>query len=465
MVVIGMVERPPHSFAEKFIRGNILNVFWNNLLGGLGLITSFLTLTALSVRDFGIYQLVLSVVLFLDVFSVNFFDEVVQNDITRAFGDKRNADAKRLFFEFSALKVGVSILVTITLFFSASAVAHFYDKDIGSYVRIISLVMVIHALQSVINLFLRSVVSLRAIGAGAVEEFSKLTLVAGLFFFSTLGIREVLFSTVIASLVAFIYLTIPFVREFKIFFNGIAAKPQFMFGPILKMYGFWILFRSATRKSAKPLRPWLIATLLNAEAVALYALATNLVVMIKNILPLLDSSLLAWEAANPSRLGYIFGRSAKYLFWGGMALALVGFLAVPPLVQLLFPKYLPAMPLFILFLLSVPIHGISRLESSLLTTFREQKLLASLFLTDMAISVAILVTFLPWLGVLAVGIETNSAILWHTWFLYRRMSRKYPFLRLNFRSFFRIDAEDRLIFRRGIIEVISFFRRTRQAVS
>ncbi|MBI4132355.1 MAG: oligosaccharide flippase family protein [Candidatus Sungbacteria bacterium] len=458
------MPHPPHSFAQRFIRGNILNIFWNNLLGGLGLLTSFLTLTALSVREFGIYQLVLSVVVFLDAFSVNFFDEVVQNDITRAFSDRHNADAKRLFFEFAALKAGVSAVVAAVLFASASAVAHWYGEDIGLYLRIISLIMVVHALQSILNLFLRSVVSLRAIGAGAVEEFSKLTLVAGLFVFYTLGIREVLLATLMASCVALVYLVIPFAREFRVFLGGVAAAPRFMFRRIFQAYGFWILFRSATRRAAKPLRPWLIVTLINAEAVAFYTLAVNLVSMIKNLLPLPDPSLLAWEAANPQRLGYIFSRSVKYLFWGGTALAAVSALMVPQLIGLIFPKYIPAMPLFIFFLLSVPLHGISRLEGLLLTAFREQRLLASFFLTEIALSAAILVAFLPGVGLLAVGIETNSAILWRVWFFYRRISRKYPFLRLRFRSFLRVDTEDRLIFRRGAAEVLAFLQPLRRFI-
>ncbi|MDP3727716.1 MAG: hypothetical protein Q8R35_03720, partial [bacterium] len=131
------------------------------------------------------------------------------------------------------------------------------------------------------------------------------------------------------------------------------------------------------------------------------------------------------------------------------------------LVLFLLPKYLPAMPLFLLLAISFPFHGISQLEYSLLTAFREQKILTARLFAELAISLATLFVFLPVIGILAVAVEVNGAILWRVWYLQRALGRKHPLLKLHASSFLRFDAEDRAIFRRGFSEMRSFFvRRT-----
>ncbi|MDP3727102.1 MAG: hypothetical protein Q8R35_00505, partial [bacterium] len=114
---------PPHSFAERFIRGNVLDRSWSLVVTGVGLLTSFLTLTALSVYEFGLYQLVLAAVAFIGMFSVDVFDAVIQSDISRGLASGRRDESKRLFLEFAALKVGLGIAITTALFFGANLVA------------------------------------------------------------------------------------------------------------------------------------------------------------------------------------------------------------------------------------------------------------------------------------------------------------------------------------------------------
>lgn len=452
---------PPHSFAERFIRGNILDRSWSLVVTGGGLLTSFLTLTALSVHDFGLYQLVLAAVAFIGTFSVDFFDAVIQSDMSRSMAAGRRDESKRLFLEFATLKVGLGIAITVVLFFGANLVARAYGGDIGDYVRIISFAVAIRAVRSVASLFLKAMVSLRAIGAAAVEELIKLVLIAGLFATSTLGVREVLLATVLAAAGSLVYMLIPFAQTYRATFAAVRAARRSLLTAVVRGYGGLVLFRTATHQAAKPLRPWLIKAFVGTEAVALYALAANLITMIKDFFPLVNVSLVAWELENPERLRTIFTRGVKYSLWAGAAAALACLIAVPPLIALVLPKYLPAVPLFLFFLLSLPIHGISQLELVLLTALREQRLLTARLFAELGISAATLVSLLPVMGILAVGVEVNGALLWRVWYLQRVMGRRYPFLKFDARSLFRLDGEDRAIMRRGISEVLSVFRRRR----
>lgn len=451
-------KKPPHSFAERFVRTNLLSRFWASASGTVGFGTSFITLTALSVHQFGLYQLTLSALALNSIFSVNFFDDVVQNDVSRALSDGKKETAKKLFHELTILKIGLGIALALIFFFLADLVAAKYDKDIGVYIRIISFVVAIRAAQSVVGLFLKAVVSLRAIGASAVEEIAKLSLVSGFFFFSTLSIERVLLSTLFAAGAALIYAGVAFFKEYRAFFGEVYASKEFQFKKVLAMYGPWTFMRSAVKKVAKPLQPWLIATLLGADAVALYALAANLVTMVKGLFPDINPSLLAWEINNGNRLRYIFSRGLKYTFLYGIVLAAGSFLFIPPLVHFLFPKYLSAMPLFLFLLISVPVHGIQDFEMAILTALREQKVLAARLFMEIAITIGALVILAPLIGLMAAGVGVVAPIVWRVWYLHRQIVKKYPEFRPDIKVFLRFDQEDRLIATRAFAETKSFVR-------
>lgn len=449
-------QQPRHSFATRFIRTNLLGRLWSSIDTLVGLPASFLVLTALSVQQFGLYQLALAAVALTDVFSVNFFDDVVQNDISRALADNQKEKAKRLFHELAFLKIGLGIALMLVFFFGAERIAGIYGKDIGSYVRIISLVIGVRAFRDIAGLFMAAVVSFRAIGGSAIEGIARLILLAGFFFFSALSIQRVLFIGVVSEAISLVYVGIPFLAEYRASFRGISSAKEFLFGKIIKTYGPWTLLRSAIKKMAKPIQPWLIVTLLNAEAVALYSLAANLVTMVKDLFPATGSSLLAWEVNNAERLRYIFSRGMKYSFFYGLALMMLAFFSVPSLVALLFPKYLPAMPLFTLLLISVPFHGIQTLEIATLTALREQKVLAMRLFAEILMGFGIFIAFVPFMGLLAAGFGAVIPTLWRAWFLYGQIVKKYPELRPDFATLFRLDQEDRLIAKKGFGEIKSF---------
>ncbi|MBI2639328.1 MAG: oligosaccharide flippase family protein [Candidatus Sungbacteria bacterium] len=453
-----MNYKPPHSFAERFVRGNLLGRLWGSANTFVGLTSSFLTLTALSVYEFGLYQLVLSALVLYGVFSVNLFDEVVQNDITRELGDNRKEKAKRLFTEIAFLKIGFGVVVTFALFFGADIVAKIYGKDIGSYIQVASFIAGLRAIRSIGELFLGAVVSLRGLGAAAVEEASKLVLVSWFFFFGGLSISTVLAATLVGVLISLVYVAMPFFREYRGFLRGVTASKEFVFKSIVKRYGPWLLLRSAVKKAAKPVQPWLIVTFLGTEAVALYALAANLITMVKGLFPAAASSLLAWEVNDFKRLSYIFGRGMKYSLLFGMVLAAAAFFFVPLVVGFLFPKYLSAIPLFTVFLVSVPFHGMQQLEMAVLTALREQKVLAARLFAEIAINFGLFILLAPFIGILAAGVGGVVPVIWRTWFLYRQIGKKYPVLGFPVGMFFSFDEDDRLLMRRALLEGRSFFR-------
>lgn len=447
------------SFAERFVRVNIIRRFWTSLHMVVGLFGSFIMLTALSVYEFGLYQLVLAAVSLTTIFSADIFDEVVQNDISRALGEKQTGVAKRLFHELAALKIGLGVLASLVLFLAANLVAGVYHQDIGSYVRIASILVVLYAVRSTANIFLRSVVSSKSMGASVIEDVVKLGFVSTFFAFGQLSVYWVLIATLLGASAALLYICIGFLREYAEVFRGVKGASRWLFKDTVRTYGKWILFRAVIKRTAKPVRPWLIVTLLNAEAVALYTLASNLVTMLKDFFPSAGSSLLALEVGDFSRMRRIFSRGIKYSFIYGAFMAAAAVVAVPWLVSFFLPKYLPAVPLFFVFLVSVPLHGIQTLETEILVALREQKVLTARLLTEIVIGSGLIIALAPIIGVFATGIGPVAAISWRTWFLYKQIVRKYPGLRPDRHSLLMFDDEDLRIAKRAVLEARALFMR------
>lgn len=451
---------PPHSFAQKFIHGSILNRSWSGAAQAIGLASSFLTLHALSVSQFGLYQLILSAVAIADTFSTRFFDFLVVNDISRALSDGKKSVAKRLFLEMSWVKFALGIAVTFVLFFGSEIVADSFGKgqEAVSYIKIAAMLIFIRALSGVAINFFSAVVSFRAFGLTTIEETVKLAIVSTFFFFAALNIREVLMASVVSSAFAAAFIIFPFAKEYKEFFKNTKTSRQLLLPALVKVYGFWIIIQYAINNARKNVFVWIIRAVLNNEAVAFYTLATNLRALVLEVLPHGTFGLLAWEVGNQERLRYIFLRSMKYALWAGLLVAVISAIAVPVAVGLIFPKYQPAMPLFIALIFSLPLIGASRIQEDLLLAMREQKLLAARAVSSIVLSSAALVVFLPIFGILAVAMQNTGSYLFRFLFYHRNLIKKYPYLKFGPMMFLSFGPDDRAIFRRGVGEVKSFFK-------
>lgn len=451
---------PPHSFAQKFIHGSILNRSWSGAAQAVGLASSFLTLHAMTVSQFGLYQLILSAVAVADTFSTRFFDFVVVNDISRALGEGDKSKAKRLFLEMSWVKLALGAAVTLILFFGSKIVADFIGKgqEAVSYIQIAAWLIFIRALSGVATNFFGAIVSFRAFGLTTIEETVKLGIISGFFFLAALNIRAVLIASVVSSAFAAAFIIFPFAKEYIRFFKNTKIPRQLLLPALVKVYGFWIIIQYAINNARRNVFVWIIRAALNNEAVAFYTLATNLRALILEVLPHGTFGLLAWEVGNQNRLRYIFLRSVKYAWWLGLFVAVAGALVVPALVGFIFPKYQPAMPLFIALIFSLPLIGASRIQEDLLLAMREQKLLAARALSSIVLSSAALVILLPVFGILAVALQNTGSYLFRFLFYHRRMIKKYPYLRFGPMMFLSFGPDDRVIFRRGVSEVKSFLK-------
>jgi O-antigen/teichoic acid export membrane protein len=83
------------SLLAVFLKGEAVSAFWNFLTKGIGLLNTFLTITSLTLYQYGVFQLLLS---FAGISSdfLGLGSGVISNEMSRAVAEKRDTDAKRI---------------------------------------------------------------------------------------------------------------------------------------------------------------------------------------------------------------------------------------------------------------------------------------------------------------------------------------------------------------------------------
>ena len=431
-------------FTKTLIKGEISYGFWNLTHKGISLVNSFFILNFLSIFQFGLYQLIISFSSIVISFLSGLFDNVVSNDLSRYLGDKRQDLAKKLLKEYAAFKIVLGLIGTAVVIFAANPVAQAYDKDIGSFIRIIALVVLIEAITSTQTIFFQATVSFSNVPAGAVGEFGKLFIIGGFWIFGAVGVKEVLYAHVGALAIAMFFMTIGFLREYRKLFSGVAVAKEKVLWGLVKEFGWILVVKYYIAQVSKNVRPWLIKFLVNTEAVGIFQLAYSLMSVAFSVFPTKALSMLVpREVGDPERASHIFYRSIKY----GLILSIIfvagGFFAVPAFVGWILPKYGVSMPLFRLMLLTIPIYAFYKVVRSFVIALREQKILLGRVILNSVISPVLLFVFLPLFGVMGAAAEDVLSYLVMTVSFYGQLSRKYRQFKISFRNFFIFDQYDR----------------------
>lgn len=447
------------SLLHYFFKGEFLKRFYDTTAMGVGLVNSYFIIHTLSVFHFGLYQLVLAFVNLLDNFNLEFLDSIVTVDMRRYLNVGKAGAAKRIFLDNLLLKIPVMVISVLVIFFGAKIISGFYGEDIALFVQMSSLLLVTGAIQAVESIFLKSVMSYAFWSFGAIREAVKLVIIIGFLWFGQLSILQVIIAHVSAEAISVLAVGLfVVVKKYRIAFGRVVAQPGHLIGGLFRGYGKWAIIRYGASKFSKNTTPFFIKFFVNTEAVGFYSVAVNLITYIQNFFPLDGlAPILGLKADAKNQLGFIFQRSIKYTLWLGTILAIIGFVAVPPVLVFLFPQYLPAVPLFRIMLLAMPFYGFYKILKSTLTVLREYKILTMRIINETLMIPLGSVIFLPIFGVLGAGIVYAVVYLERVWFFYSRLFKVHPEFRMKFRNFIKFDRADR-DFLKKIIGRVIFWR-------
>lgn len=437
------------SFTTLFIRGEALSFFWNAAVKVIGALNSLIVIAALSVRDFGLYHLVIATLGIAAGFIPDMFDDVIFSEMGRKLGEGKKSEVRRLFGEYAMLKIVFALALSALLFAASLTGSAYIPEGVAVYFRFLFVLPLVGVLHSLMVLFFRAKVSFSGLPLDAIREAGKLALLVVFFFI--LGRRsptEVLLAYFGSQLAALMVLGVWFRREYRELFSGVPRDGAPRLRPLLQNYGIWAAARYYVSQLSKNIKPWLVNFFVGIEAVGLLSVATTLYSMVVSIIPLGTLGMLfPRETVDRERFGHIFRRSMKYALWVSLGAACAAVLGGPIAILVFIPKYIPAIPLFLILLASLLFYGGFKVVRMALIALQEQKILFLRSLSISLMSPALLVLLLPTIGIAGgaldfVILEAVSLALY-----YYYLVRSHPELRLVPLMFFSLDEYDRAFFR------------------
>ncbi|MEK7088289.1 MAG: oligosaccharide flippase family protein [Patescibacteria group bacterium] len=447
-----------HSFLKKFIGGEASFGFWDSVSKVIGLVNTFFIITALSLYQYGVFQLLLSV---YAIFS-NFLalgGGVVSNDILRFIGEGREDKAKKLFFEYNWIRIVASLLAATFLFFTPEVLARWYASDAVAFVRLLAGLLLLELAYSIFKSILSYRLQFGLVASRAtLYKFAQLGILAFFFLTHRLGVREVIYSMMFGSIVSTFILIRPILRSYGKWRGLPMFKENIIFW-VFKNHGKWEIFQQFTAKLTASLQPWIIKTFVNTEAVAIFSIAQTMAITIVGFYPTKTlGTLMPLKVNEPAQMQKIYNYAAKYLFLLAIVMAIGAAVAGPAAVYLFFPKYIPSLPYFFVLLLYLPINALSSTTSIFLVALRRQRDLffQKVFKAITAIPMFFLVMFFGLWGMTASHLIFAFTLFCTAYIFLRRVP---PGFTLEWRNFFRFGAEDKIFARKFRTEILLFLKK------
>ncbi len=427
-----------YSFSKKFVEGETLSGFWSLAFYGIVALNSFFIIKFLGVYEYGVYQLILSVMAVAESLTVGYLADMVLSDFSRYIGQGRFDLAKNIFRGHALVSFAVAVVIFAGVFFGADfLVGHYYDENIALFLKIAIIALLFRVGISILKLFFGGNIYFSALGAPVFGESAKFIVLVGLMLFQGLGIVQILIAYVLGHLFTFLFSLGHFFKVYKkLFFKVKRAEGSLIFF-LLKNQGAWVGLRYVFSRIANNLRPWVIKFLLNTEAVAFFAFARNIMAVALRLMPLgTFGLLLPRELEDKAKLRYFFAIMVKYSFFLSLIFAVLIFTITPVLINQVFPKYHEAIPLIKIMSLIAILYGFYKVFRMTLVVLKEQKVLFTRSLDESILSPLLLFVLLPFFGVEGTAIEWVLTYGTTTVLFYCYLVKYHPYLKLALKTFY-----------------------------
>jgi O-antigen/teichoic acid export membrane protein len=442
-----------------FLKGEAVSTFWNLVTKAIGLLNTFLTITSLTLYQYGVFQLLLS---FSGVPSdvLNLGSAIISNEMSRAIADNRLSDAKRIFLEYSLVRIVITFIAWAIIFFGSVYIFKSYDIDFVKDMRMISFVILSEGLFVLIRLLCLvrlkfSVVAQRYTINKAIQSIVLIYY----FLQGNLGLKQLILSIIIASSLSVLAVSYQF---FKVYFkwSHVTVTPNVLLWNIFVTYGTWDVLRQFINKITFRVKPWLVKLFIGTEAVAIYSIAETIVTTIQDLIPsnTMQSLVPLWIKDKHLSVK-MFSYGIKYFVLGSILVVISAIIVVPPVVYTFFSKYAQSIPLFYFMLLNLPIFAGGIIIGNYLIALRKQKYLFFLHFLRNSLTLGLIVSTLPIIGLWGLALEFVLVPLIMVIANYIYTKNQDKGFHFDFKIIFGFKEEDKIILRKGISIVRGWFVR------
>lgn len=414
----------------------------------IGIMTMLIILRSLSVYEYGVIELVMSIPALLSMFSMPGLSTVVIADMGRARSEGNYVEMKRLFVKFFRLVFLFSLIPCVAVLAVPSLLLPWYDVEVQNMIRLVALIFPVTAFSVGGSILFRVFLKFDWATWGSMAyEIVKLVAIALLFFvFFEPSPLYVIIANVCADWCAVLMMS-PFSLRLYRSFSGAGRVPWGnMFEP-LKDHGKWGVLSAYLASFSQSLRPWLIKVTIGTEAVGLFAAAQGLIQHTFSLLPLaaLIQPVLPQYIERRELFLKVWHKMLKYQLITSGCLALLGVFVFPYFIAVLFPKYIESIALYRVMLLVFVAYAFTPVIAGTFNALRAQRSVFFALVVRTILTLVLLPVLALTFGLWGVALEFIVTSTVYQLERYRRLKQVLPELRLSLREFTTFDQHDRML--------------------
>ena len=383
-----------------------------------GLAYVLLVVSQLSVYQYGLIKLALSIPAMLSLLTLSGLLNVMVTDVS-LLREKKDVEGMRyLVSSFFSLSFISGISSFFLLFGSTYVASGYFHEGVLDLVRILSLIFLAGPIRSLILLVLNVEKNFKGLASfSLLEEVLKFVLTAIFLVVLDYGMSGVIISYVLANLIPVALYSVYIARfktrllDGKLLSRGI-LKPFHS----IKLHAKWSIMVAGVHNLMSSLRLWIIQFILGTEAVGIYGLVTSLLRPVENLVPISKVVLPILPAYKNKRdvLVKIVNSAIKYKLLALIAIVSIAAAVLPILTNFYLQDYSDAYLLFIACALSFIPQPFSQMFGLIFHTFQLQKNLFFATSVNFVTVLVVLPVCLLVFGLYGVAVEmfiTQSAYM------------------------------------------------------
>jgi len=438
------------SLTAKIARGTFFLSFRGALSRCISFVTVIVVTHGLSLFEYGVVTLVLSVTGPVNSLSGLGMDELIVADTAKSLGERRRGYAKKLLLSFFRVRFLIIAALAAIGWLFRQPLENRYGPAISEYFLLLALLIFAQYLRNAFNLIFQIHQKFGSLSLlGIVEVAARFAAVIIFWQLSALTVHTVLLSYVIATAVS-ILIAVPQVIRTLAYFREAPREPGGVIWPILTRHGKWQMGLDIASSMISNVKYWLIKIFLSTEAVAVFSVAQSMYSAVASLLPLKSVMfpIIAEHSGDIPTMRQLVQRSTKYSLIFYFGLLIFSVLIAPPFIIIFFPKYLIGILIFQLMALRLPLNAFSISQAPLLIVLKEQRYLFFLSLVNTASMLLFLPLLMSTLGLPGVVIEWLITVLIVIVLREIFLRRKHQLASVSLKSFFTVDKYDKMVVRR-----------------
>lgn len=435
------------SLSRIYVSGEAQTGFWQMVTRGVALISTFFIWRSLTPYELGVFYLLMAFMSFLAVF-FSLGGSAVLNDIQRFVGEKKEPEAKRLFWEYQRYRIVVGVGIWACMFFlGPSMLANRYDETFLALIRVASFFLLVAVADSVVQSIMRTRLAFVALARRKpVGKVAQVLFLGWFFIYGNITTSTLFLSLLLESLTSLLWLVPAVIRAYSPW-KAVRETSRPILWSVIRAHGKWDALRQLGGKFAGSIQPWLLKIFLGESgtaAVGVYNVAVQMVDLCYGLFFVNTlGPIMARIAHERERLRFVFHASVKYLVVFGLLLIPVAGLFGTLGVFLLFPHLSAALPLFYVLLITVPLAAFEKVSEALFTVLRRQKFQFVRETAHHIATLSALLVLLPALG--AIGAPLSRVIMFGVGgtLAYLYLLKVEPSFAIEPRSILRFTDEDK----------------------